>query len=450
MEPRGHNTDVPSTSPPPAGLRRVRARTRAVIVPWAVRLFLRAVLIVIVTVAAGATVGRWSFVPVPGQTGGDVRVAHSSLLVTTPVPSTALDPRDEIVANGTAHHSAVYRVAAVDAWTRAVYANDRNGRLVAVPLGHDTQRVIAEVPLVGAPARVLTGTFQGFTLLALALLLLASVPLARWWWRAHHVRRMRADRDALVDALRREVGRVSVRSQPRRLRVGTTSWWARCSAIVVWAFAVLSLTASATFRGTATQTQSTPLQSAQAGLSTPATGLNGSLTTAATTIAPGDLMERPVDVLVSSTTSASLLTGMTLKVSASGTSAPNGAGLNDATNGLVFWVRSCSLPWTEASTNGTYTYSCDGGGIAHDVLGSSLPAGPSPGTCAPAGATVTKLSTLATAQTLDNLANPLVANTTYHFVIFYCFPTAAADTFQDAQATLTFTFAGVQRSGTYK
>ena len=99
MEPRGHNTDVPSTSPPPAGLRRVRARTRAVIVPWAVRLFLRAVLIVIVTVAAGATVGRWSFVPVPGQTGGDVRVAHSSLLVTTPVPSTALDPRDEIVAN---------------------------------------------------------------------------------------------------------------------------------------------------------------------------------------------------------------------------------------------------------------------------------------------------------------------------------------------------------------
>jgi hypothetical protein len=48
------------------------------------------------------------------------------------------------------------------------------------------------------------------------------------------------------------------------------------------------------------------------------------------------------------------------------------------------------------------------------------------------------------------MPNPLVANTTYHFVIFVCFPTAADDTYQNASGTLTFTFAGVQRSGANK
>jgi hypothetical protein len=77
---------------------------------------------------------------------------------------------------------------------------------------------------------------------------------------------------------------------------------------------------------------------------------------------------------------------------------------------------------------------------------------PSAGTCATSSggtASYRALSELSSAYTLVNLPT-LSASTTVHLVITMCFPTAAGDTLQDATSTLTFTFAGVQRSGTNK
>jgi hypothetical protein len=58
------------------------------------------------------------------------------------------------------------------------------------------------------------------------------------------------------------------------------------------------------------------------------------------------------------------------------------------------------------------------------------------------------LQSLATAQALNNMT--LTANATKYLVIFMCLPTAMGDDYQNASNTITWTFAGTQRSATNK
>ena len=213
----------------------------------------------------------------------------------------------------------------------------------------------------------------------------------------------------------------------------------------MWAIGVLSLTASASFSGGSSVTQGA-LTAAHMQVSTPGAGATNRLTLAGTNIAPGDLMQRAIDVSVDGSTTAGLMTGMTLQVTAPTTT--SNLDSNDS-SGLQLWVMSCSNAWTESGSTPAYKYVCDGGGTLQAVLGSSLPTPADPVTsytCPPAGATVKGLNTMKTAQALSNLPT-LNAGATMHFVVFMCFPGATGDTYQNLTSQLRFTFAGTQRSG---
>ena len=223
------------------------------------------------------------------------------------------------------------------------------------------------VPWLGAPFNLITNQ-----LAAIALLMLAGALVA--WMIAR--RRAASTPQALVARLRLELAATATgRRLERRRYFGSRKQWARVGVATVWALGVFSFTASATFQGTATATAGAST-TAIASLSLPgvtgANTINGSVTTAFTNIAPGDLMDRPVDVLVSNTTTASLLTNMSFKVTVGSASAPSGKGLTD-TNGLQVWVQKCSgTGWTEGGSSPGYTYTCTN--TATDQIGTSSPA----------------------------------------------------------------------------
>ena len=396
---------------------------------------------VVAVTAFGAAVGRWRLLAAPPAQAG-VHLPSSPLLLTTPVNVMSLHAGDLVVARTDASaRVGTFRIAAVDSWTHIAYTRGPKGHIVALRLGAHPQRVSLTAPWVGAPFHLITNELAAILLLMLAAGLFAWM-LAR--------RRAASTRAALIARLRLEVAAtVAGRRLERRRFFGTRKQWTRVGVASVWALGVLSLTASATFQGTAETSSSAPSTTAVASISLPAiTGantINGTLTTAFTTIAPGDLMERPVDVKVNSTTTASLLTNMSMAVSVGSASSPNGAGLSSA-NGLQFWVQMCSgTGWTEAGSTPGYTYTCSNS-LTNQIGGTAQT---SAGTCPGAGSPVA-LSSLSSANNFSNMPNPLVANTTYHLLVTACFPTAADDTYQDASGTLTFTFVGVQRAGTNK
>jgi len=212
-------------------------------------------------------------------------------------------------------------------------------------------------------------------------------------------------------------------------------------AAVAWLIGVLSLTASANFSGTATVSQAS-ITTAHMQLTTSGTN---ALTSGATTIAPGDLLERALDLGVDSTTTSGAMSAIT--VATASTDASTTGKLSDA-SGLKIWILSCTVAWGGISGAG---YTC--GGTLADVLGTyHATAGgstlPSAGTC-PAVGTLSTLNALnSAAASLSNLT--LTANANNHLVIFMCFPTADGDTYQDASSTITWTFAGTQRAGAFK
>jgi len=114
-------------------------------------------------------------------------------------------------------------------------------------------------------------------------------------------------------------------------------------------------------------------------------GSNNRLTLAGpNNIAPGDLMQRAIDVSVDGTTTAGLMTGMTLQVTAPTTT--SNLDSNDS-SGLQLWVMSCSNAWTESGLSPALKYVCGGGGTLQAVLGSTLPTPADPVTsytCPPA------------------------------------------------------------------
>ena len=142
------------------------------------------------------------------------------------------------------------------------------------------------------------------------------------------------------------------------------------------------------------------------------------LNVGASALAPGDTVQRSVDL----TNSGSIdLAGVTLTTSAS----PSSLLDTDATNGLQMVIDKCSVAWTESGP--PYTYTCSGSTTS--VLA----------TRPVIGATIA----------LSNLGS-LTSGATDRLRITLTFPSGAGNTLQNQSSTITYAFTGTQRTGTNK
>jgi predicted ribosomally synthesized peptide with SipW-like signal peptide len=190
--------------------------------------------------------------------------------------------------------------------------------------------------------------------------------------------------------------------------------------------AIVAAAASIAGLGTfATFTSSTSAsQNVSSGTVTIALGATGAstnrLTVGASNIAPGDTIQRSVDLLNSGSID---LSGITLTTNATTSSLLD----TDATNGLQMVIDRCSNAWTEGGTAPAYTYTCSGATssvlASRAVVGSNL--------------------------TLSNLA-ALTNGVTDHLRVTLTFPSAAPNSFQNQSSTIQYTFTGTQRAGTNK
>ena len=189
-------------------------------------------------------------------------------------------------------------------------------------------------------------------------------------------------------------------------------------------FAILGATASIAGLGTfATFTSSTSASHTVAsGTVTIALGATGASTNRlnvdATAIAPGDTIQRSVDLIDQGTLN---LASVTLTTTATTSSVLD----TDATYGLQMVIDKCSQAWTESGP--PYTYTC-------------------------AGSTSSVLSSRAVIQTGVALSNlgALTAGATDHLRVALTFPSGAGNSFQNKSSTIQYTFTGTQRAGTDK
>jgi spore coat-associated protein N len=190
--------------------------------------------------------------------------------------------------------------------------------------------------------------------------------------------------------------------------------------------AIVAAAASIAGLGTfATFTSSTSAsQSVSSGTVTIALGATGAatnrLTVGASNIAPGDTIQRSVDLVNSGSID---LSAITLSTSATTSSLLD----TDATNGLQMVIDRCSNAWTEGGTAPAYTYTCSG--TTSTVLASRAVVGSN--------------------LTLSNLA-ALTNGVTDHLRVTLSFPSAAPNSFQNQSSTIQYTFTGTQRAGTNK
>jgi len=142
------------------------------------------------------------------------------------------------------------------------------------------------------------------------------------------------------------------------------------------------------------------------------------LTVGASAIAPGDTIQRSVDLIDQGTID---LASITLTTSASPTSLLD----SDTSNGLQMVLDKCSVAWTESGP--PYTYTCSGstssGLASRPVIGSTL--------------------------TLSNLGS-LVSGATDHLRVTLTFPSGAGNSLQNQSSTVTYSFTGTQRTATNK
>jgi spore coat-associated protein N len=141
---------------------------------------------------------------------------------------------------------------------------------------------------------------------------------------------------------------------------------------------------------------------------------SGTVNIGASALAPGDTVQRSVDL----TNSGSLdLASVTLT-----TTAPTSSLLDtDATNGLQMVIDKCSQAWTEAGP--PYTYTC--GGSTSTVLASRAVIG-------------SNLS-------LSNLG-ATTAGATDHLRVTLTLPAGADNSFQNKSSTISYAFTGTQRA----
>jgi predicted ribosomally synthesized peptide with SipW-like signal peptide len=188
--------------------------------------------------------------------------------------------------------------------------------------------------------------------------------------------------------------------------------------------AVLGAAASIAGLGTfATFTSSTSAShTVSSGTVTIALGATGAstnrLTVGASAIAPGDTIQRSVDLINQGSLD---LASTTLTTTATTSSLLD----TDTTNGLQMVIDKCSAAWTEAGP--PYTYTCSGS--TSTVLASRPVIG----------------STLA----LSNLGS-LTAGATDHLRVTLTLPGAAGNTLQNQTSTISYAFTGTQRTATNK
>jgi spore coat-associated protein N len=188
--------------------------------------------------------------------------------------------------------------------------------------------------------------------------------------------------------------------------------------------AVLGAAASIAGLGTfATFTSSTSAShTVSSGTVTIALGATGAstnrLTVGATAIAPGDTIQRSVDLINSGSLD---LASVTLATTATTSSLLD----TDATNGLQMVIDRCSVAWTESGP--PFTYTC--GGTTSSVL--------------------TTRPVIGSALALTNLSS-LTSGTTDHLRVTLTLPSGAGNTLQNQSSTISYAFTGTQRAATNK
>jgi hypothetical protein len=198
---------------------------------------------------------------------------------------------------------------------------------------------------------------------------------------------------------------------------------------IIASIAVLGATASIAALGTfATFTSSTSADQASLATGTVSIALGAPgpanrLTLGASSLLPGDTMQRTVDLANTGVAGSDDLGSVTLTTSAAVSSLLD----TDATNGLELAIDKCSQAWTESGSSPAFTYTC--GGTTSTVLAQRAVIG----------------SDLA----LSNLAS-LAAGQTDHLRVTLTLPTAAPNTMQGLSSQLTYTFTGTQRTATSK
>ena len=188
-------------------------------------------------------------------------------------------------------------------------------------------------------------------------------------------------------------------------------------AVIGAAASIAGLGTYATF--TSTTSQSHTISTGTVTIALGATGASTNrLNIGASGVAPGDTIQRSVDLINSGSLDLASVTLTT-------TAAPSSLLDTDATNGLQMVIDKCSVAWTEAGP--PYTYTC--GGTTSTVLASHAVIG----------------SNLA----LSNLG-ATTAGATDHLRVTLTLPSGANNTFQNQSSTISYAFAGTQRAATNK
>ena len=210
----------------------------------------------------------------------------------------------------------------------------------------------------------------------------------------------------------------SLRRARNSRRTGSTTKKLLATLAVLGAAAsIAGLGTYATFTSTTSQSHSI-----SSGTVTIALGATGAATNrldiGATGLAPGDTLQRSVDL----TNSGSLdLASVTLTTTAS----PSSLLDTDATSGLQMVIDKCSQPWTESGP--PYTYTC--GGSTSTVLASRAVIGSN--------------------LTLSNLG-ATTAGATDHLRVTLTLPSGAGNTLQNQSSTISYAFTGTQRAAVNK
>jgi len=200
-------------------------------------------------------------------------------------------------------------------------------------------------------------------------------------------------------------------------RSSTTGKLIATIAVLGAAASIAGLGTYATF--TSTTSQSHTIASGTVTIALGATGASTNrLNIGASALAPGDTIQRSVDLANSGSLD---LASVTLTTTASPTSLLD----TDATNGLQMVIDKCSQAWTEAGP--PYTYTC--GGSTSSVLASRAVIG----------------SNLA----LSNLSST-TAGSTDHLRVTLTLPSGAGNTLQNQSSTISYAFTGTQRAATNK
>jgi spore coat-associated protein N len=146
------------------------------------------------------------------------------------------------------------------------------------------------------------------------------------------------------------------------------------------------------------------------------TGASNRLSVAASGAVPGDSIQRAVTLTNGGDQN---LASITLTTAAS----PSSKLDTDAVNGLQMKIDGCSVPWTEAGTSPSFTYTCTGATTA--VLASR-------------GVTGSNLA-------LTGLASVTATKTDY-LRVQLTVPGSADNTFQGLNSTMSFSFDAIQRA----